>query len=68
MHVSAPIRDRKYANPTEAARFLGIGKTWVYDLIKHNAITHYRYGRSIRIPWDAIHAFQEQRRVRGRIA
>lgn len=57
-----------FAQPAEAARFLGISKAWMYVLIKSKAISHCRYGRHIVIPWHAVHEFAASHITRGRIA
>ena len=57
-----------FAKPTEAAAFLGIGKTWIYDLIKAGSITHVRHGRRIVIPWSAVHEYAAQKLRYGKIA
>lgn len=57
-----------FAKPREAAAFLGIGKDWIYELIRVGAITHMRHGRRISIPWAAIHEYAASRVKRGSLA
>lgn len=48
-----------FAKPTEAARFLGVGKTWVYELIRNGTLSHIRQGRRVSIPWIALREYAE---------
>jgi excisionase family DNA binding protein len=57
-----------FAKPLEAATFLGIGKTWLYDLIRVGAISHVRFGRRICIPWASVHEYAAVRVRHGSIA
>jgi excisionase family DNA binding protein len=60
--------EQGFAKPTEAARFLGIGRTWLYELIRADAISHIRHGRRISISWAALHEYAAQRIKLGKIA
>jgi excisionase family DNA binding protein len=57
-----------FAKPTEAARFLGVGKDWIYELIRKGDLSHVRHGRRISIPWSAVHEYAAQRLRHGSIA
>jgi excisionase family DNA binding protein len=45
---------------TEVMRRLGVGKSTVYDLIANGRLPSRRIGRAVRVPLDAIEAFQRQ--------
>jgi excisionase family DNA binding protein len=45
---------------TEVMRRLGVGKSTVYDLIANGRLPARRIGRSVRVPLDAVEAFQRQ--------
>lgn len=57
-----------FAKPSDAARYLGIGRRWLYELIRANAITHIRHGRRISISWAALHEYAASQLKIGRIA
>jgi len=57
-----------FVNPLEAARYLGIGKSWFYALLKAGAITHIRHGRRISVSKVALRQYAEQQLKLGRIA
>jgi len=57
-----------FAKPKEAAAFLGLGKNWIYELIRVGALTHVRHGRRISIPWSAVHEYAATQLRHGRIA
>jgi len=44
----------EFLSPEEFWRFLRIGRSTVYDLLRRNEIPHVRFGRVIRIPKSAI--------------
>jgi excisionase family DNA binding protein len=45
---------------TEVMRRLGVGKSTVYDLIANGRLPSRRIGRAVRVPLDAVEAFQRQ--------
>ena len=45
---------------TEAARFLGIGKTKLAELVRSGELTVVRIGTAIRIPTEALQAWIER--------
>lgn len=57
-----------FAKPGEAARYLGIGRSWFYELIRANAISHVRHGRRISVSWRALKQYAASQMKLGRIA
>lgn len=57
-----------FAKPREGAEYLRISMDWMYELVRIGAISHIRHGRSIAIPWDALHEYAARRIKLGRIA
>jgi excisionase family DNA binding protein len=49
-----------WASPKEAAEYLSIGKSTIYDLLDRGAIPSARFGRTRRIPWRAIAAYCDE--------
>lgn len=41
----------------EAARMLGIGRNMAYDLVRSGRLPHLRFGRSIRVPVEALRSW-----------
>lgn len=56
-----------FATPREAAHFLGVGKTWMYELCQAGGLTHIRHGNRICIPWSVIYKYAQARCKRGTI-
>lgn len=50
----------------EAAERLGIGRTFMYALVKSGAVESVRIGRLRRVPADALSEFVESLRVKQR--
>ncbi|MBM7832070.1 excisionase family DNA binding protein [Agromyces cerinus] len=46
--------------PEEVADALGIGRSTVYDLMRLNAITSVKIGRSRRVPVSAVREYAER--------
>jgi excisionase family DNA binding protein len=46
----------------DAARALSIGRTTMYELVAAGEIGVVHIGLSVRVPFDALHAFVERRR------
>jgi excisionase family DNA binding protein len=44
----------EFLSPEEFRRYLGLGRSTCYDLLRRNQIPHVRYGRIIRIPKAAL--------------
>jgi excisionase family DNA binding protein len=44
------------ANIAEAARFLSLGRSKLYDLMDAGRLTYCKIGKARRIPWKAIRA------------
>lgn len=57
-----------FARPRDVAAYLGVGKMWVYELIRTGALTHIRHGKRISIPWKAVYEYAALRIKPGRIA
>lgn len=46
----------EFLSPDEFRRYLDLGRSTCYDLLRRNQIPHVRYGRVIRIPKTALQA------------
>ena len=62
------LADDGFASPREAARFLAIGKDWMYELLRAGAISHVRHGRRISVSWRALKQYAASQIKLGRIA
>lgn len=59
--TSTPLEPR-LVSIVEAARLLRIGRTAVYALISSGELDVIRFGRSVRVPVQAIDALVDRRR------
>ena len=44
----------EFLSPEEFRRYLALGRSTCYDMLRRNQIPHVRYGRVIRIPKAAL--------------
>jgi excisionase family DNA binding protein len=50
-----PVEDLpEFLSPEEFRRYLGLGRSTVYDLLRRNELPHKRFGRVIKIPKSAL--------------
>jgi excisionase family DNA binding protein len=50
-----PIEDLpEFLSPEEFRRYVGLGRSTVYDLLRRDELPHVRFGRVIRIPKSAL--------------
>jgi excisionase family DNA binding protein len=59
MEKAIPQETSVFATPKEAARFLRIGLSTVYDSLDRGELPEARVGRCRRIPWAALHRMAE---------
>lgn len=55
-NLPAPQGRTGLARVTEAAKFLGVSRPYVYKLIRHGEIPTKRIGSAVRIPWVWLEA------------
>ncbi len=56
-----PVAARRigFARPREIAEFLGVSLTHVYNLAERGELPAKRFGRTIRVSWDALYRMAE---------
>ena len=47
----------EFLSPEEFRRYLGLGRSTVYDLLRRDELPHVRFGRCIRIPKAVLQSF-----------
>jgi excisionase family DNA binding protein len=47
----------EFLSPEEFRRYVGIGRSTVYDLLRRDELKHVRFGRCIRIPKTVLASF-----------
>lgn len=52
--------DRLLLRPREAGELTGLGRSFVYDLIRRGVLPSVRIGRTVRVPADALRIWIEQ--------
>lgn len=53
------MKTSKLANVTEVAKYLNLCRSSVYNLMDTGQLPYAKFGRSRRIPWDAVEEFVE---------
>jgi excisionase family DNA binding protein len=50
-----PVGDLpEFLSPEEFRRYVGLGRSTIYDLLRRDEIPHLRFGRVIKIPKSAL--------------
>lgn len=44
----------EFLSPEEFRRYVGLGRSTVYDLLRRDALPHLRFGRVIKIPKSVL--------------
>lgn len=47
----------EFLSPEEFRRYLGLGRSTVYELLRRDELRHVRFGRCIRIPKAVLREF-----------
>lgn len=47
----------------DVMRFIGVGRTWVYEAARRNALPHVRLGNTLRFEPDEVRAWVAKNRI-----
>lgn len=56
-------RRRKYYSPADVAEYLGVSRSFVYQLIERGDLEANRFGKTVRVPKDEILRYERDTRL-----
>lgn len=57
-------RRRKYFSPADVAAYLGISRSYVYQLIDRRKIEAHRFGKSVRVSREEVLRYERETQVK----
>ena len=57
------LADGGFATVPQAAAFLGLSRTTIYNLMDNGSLRYAKFGKSRRVPWAALRSFGASRLV-----